>query len=375
MSINIAHSPSNELTPSNKRQRTDEDEPLVKIVESKELWLDDGNIVVRTTSTSTPTTQTLYKVHKGTLALHSSTFASLFSGPQDAFNVGSERYNGVPVMDLPDAEEDVRDFLKALYFPSETTRHRFVSSPYAGPFSDSHWAVFQDSYSGILRLAVKYEAPLIRKVIADILEMEWPQQLDDWDRVQGVLNEKIDSLYGEEEDVTPYYPNPSRAIRLATDCDIPNVLPIAYYDLMRLLNDVDRALESQTRDFDTSALTADELRKLITGQTLLQKTFRGSIKKFKPPHTPSCAKDHACQHAVSKWLDRQQIRYRGQESDPLRWLETASRWCDDSRITVCPECRMWMSDTLESIRRKLWLGLPEYFGLVSAVMFYAAKET
>ncbi|KAI0312613.1 hypothetical protein OF83DRAFT_1176461, partial [Amylostereum chailletii] len=78
-----------------KRPRAEGGDAPPVIVKSTDLWLPDGNILLRTVFTppTSPTPQhTLYKAHKGVLALHSSVFRDLFDGPQTAFDVGSEAY-------------------------------------------------------------------------------------------------------------------------------------------------------------------------------------------------------------------------------------------------------------------------------------------
>ncbi|KAI0056175.1 hypothetical protein BV25DRAFT_1762065, partial [Artomyces pyxidatus] len=118
----------------------------------------------------------LCRVHKDILALHCTVFASLFDGPQDAFDTGSERHGGVPVVDLPDAANDVRDFLKALHFPQETQRHSRITSP----VRNGGWNVFPLSNRGIFRLAAKYDATEIAKLLRPLLVEDWPNVLKDW---------------------------------------------------------------------------------------------------------------------------------------------------------------------------------------------------
>jgi hypothetical protein len=102
---------------SSKKQRThisnagDE----IEIYESPDLWFDDGNIIIRTFLSDK--THIVYKVHKSILASHSNVFHDLFDGPQAAFDIASERYEGLSVVELQDSPSEVNDFLKALYFP------------------------------------------------------------------------------------------------------------------------------------------------------------------------------------------------------------------------------------------------------------------
>lgn len=88
----------------------------VETYECDDLWFDDGNIIIRTIL-SDKKVYTACKVHKSILASHSNFFHDLFDGPQTAFELASDRYDGVPVIDLPDSPSEVNHFLKALYFP------------------------------------------------------------------------------------------------------------------------------------------------------------------------------------------------------------------------------------------------------------------
>jgi hypothetical protein len=88
----------------------------IETYECPDLWFEDGNIILRTI-VGDRNAFTACKVHKSILASHSNVFHDLFDGPQAAFDVGSDRYDGVSVMDLPDSPSEVNNFLKALYFP------------------------------------------------------------------------------------------------------------------------------------------------------------------------------------------------------------------------------------------------------------------
>ncbi len=88
----------------------------VETYELDDLWFDDGNIIIRTIL-SDKKGYTACKLHKSILASHSNIFHNLFDGPQNVFEVASDRYDGVPVIDLPDSPSEVNHFLRALYFP------------------------------------------------------------------------------------------------------------------------------------------------------------------------------------------------------------------------------------------------------------------
>lgn len=90
-------------------------------VKHPELWLNDGNIIIRAVSQpkdapSSPP-QMLFRVHRSVLALHSPVFSGLFGMNQGSFESASENFEGIPVMELPDPAEQLESLLKALYFP------------------------------------------------------------------------------------------------------------------------------------------------------------------------------------------------------------------------------------------------------------------
>jgi hypothetical protein len=88
----------------------------IETYESPGLWFDDGNVIIRAVLNHNRA-YIVYKIHKSILILHSNVFRDLFDGPQAAFDVASDRYDGLPVIQLPDSPSEVDHFLKALYFP------------------------------------------------------------------------------------------------------------------------------------------------------------------------------------------------------------------------------------------------------------------
>jgi hypothetical protein len=70
----------------------------------KELWFEDGTVILR----SHPV---VFRVYQGLLSLQSQVFRDMFSMPQP---IGTEKMDGVPVVDLLDNPEDLKNFLRAL---------------------------------------------------------------------------------------------------------------------------------------------------------------------------------------------------------------------------------------------------------------------
>ena len=110
-----------------KRARVEDnlDGPSLPVVScrSKDLFLADGNIVLRARSIATsgdppaPSAVHLthYKVHKAVLGLNCASFKDLLEGTNDDTFGNSELFEGVPVMDTHDEQGDLDVFLKAIY--------------------------------------------------------------------------------------------------------------------------------------------------------------------------------------------------------------------------------------------------------------------
>jgi BTB/POZ domain len=72
-----------------------------------ELWFDDGSVVLHVE-------KTLFRVHRSTLATHSTVFSDMFRIPQPP---DQDAIEGCTVIKLPDSLDDVESLLKALYDP------------------------------------------------------------------------------------------------------------------------------------------------------------------------------------------------------------------------------------------------------------------
>lgn len=82
-----------------------------QFVQDPSIWLEDGNIVIAAGANPTM----LFKCHRSVLCKHSDVFDGMFALPiSDAV----ERYDGVPLVQLPDPADDVCALLSMLYDPS-----------------------------------------------------------------------------------------------------------------------------------------------------------------------------------------------------------------------------------------------------------------
>lgn len=142
--------------PRKRAKQNDLDVPSLPVISrrSADLFLADGNIVLRTRSITTsgdpPASSaellTHYKVHKAVLGLHCVAFKDLLEGTSDDVFGSSELYEGVLVMDTHDEPEDLDAFLKAIYLHKCVdlcSIHRccVLTSPQVGSTIVTSWIV------------------------------------------------------------------------------------------------------------------------------------------------------------------------------------------------------------------------------------------
>ncbi|KAI0048726.1 hypothetical protein FA95DRAFT_1604969 [Auriscalpium vulgare] len=307
-------------------------------VVSPDLCLQDASIVIRTLSHGTPPRRTLYKVHKHVLALHCSVFESMFTGPQAAFDVGSDRHDGLPVMDLPDNPDDVLHFLKALYFPKET--HHVPVAEIPGVTAPAH---FPPSYHGILRLAMKYGAQDVQDIVVLALKTQGPSTLGGYDTLLSDVKKRY------------VYPSDSgQIISLARLCSIPDVLPLAFHLLsIRVRN------ASPARDPHINGLNSEDLCRLISGQNRSSKMMQAGIKSF----VLSTCQARLCHVEMRTWLDKNLLDIM--EGEPLWYLRNLRARAREAgaKKVFCDPCTANLRSQIDALRQSIWMKLPESFGL------------
>lgn len=140
---------------------------------------------------------------------------------------------------------------------------------------------------GALKLSMKYECERIRARIVENLEADWPQTLAQWDarRSETIMarsehaqqaSGKVNGLYLDDR-----LPEPASAIRIASDYNIPSILPAAFYELALLTTDADwdtyranpsgegKHLRFGARTARWNLLDKRDLMRLLHGQKLL----------------------------------------------------------------------------------------------------------
>ena len=79
------------------------------LVESRDLWFEDGNIVLQAE-------KTIFKVYRGILTKESTVFRDMFSIPQPKASVSAtESYEGCQLVKMHDSAVDLDIFLNSLF--------------------------------------------------------------------------------------------------------------------------------------------------------------------------------------------------------------------------------------------------------------------
>ncbi|KAI0945976.1 hypothetical protein AcV7_010076 [Taiwanofungus camphoratus] len=184
------------------------------------FWFHDGDIVLEIG-------QHRFKIHKCRLKC-SVIFSDMLEIPQPEV---VDSVDGCPLVQLADAAQDWLTALKWMYDPDE-----FHSMPHPVP-----WTLIPSA----LRISTKYEIAALRKWAIEGLRLRWPTDLEHMDTT---------SLHCAAE-----------AISLARECDVPEILPAAFYAL---------SLQRWSYNADGGrahlVLSPADMRRLIVGREQLQ---------------------------------------------------------------------------------------------------------
>ncbi|KAJ6587218.1 hypothetical protein DFH09DRAFT_1142912 [Mycena vulgaris] len=170
-----------------------------------------------------------FRLHRSILVKHSPVFADMFTmPPQPTVDI----YDGVPLFEMPEDADALRTLIALLYDP------QCISLILKG--EDFAARMFEP-----VVLARKYQVDWIRTMVASHLKHQWPLTLAGWDRIANA--EVTDAQAGENpeswepDDSLKLFrlPEPVTAIRLARECEVPAVLPLAFLHLLRQPLEID----------------------------------------------------------------------------------------------------------------------------------------
>lgn len=174
-------------------------------------------------------------------------------------------------------------------------------------------------------------------------------------------------------------PEPASAIRLARDCDIPSILPAAFYHLSRLgiEHEWDRARRTpgeytefsqyygpKQRTAHWSLLDGDDMRRVLRGKANMRKYARlsGLTRTCGGPGDTN-AGPGTCEFLVdgSFASDLWQRLMKYAESDIVKGLKDLTQEVYSPDHQVCWSCLVRIKDCLDG--ETFWGKIPEFFEL------------
>ncbi|VDB99772.1 unnamed protein product [Peniophora sp. CBMAI 1063] len=341
-------------------------------IQSPDLWIDDGNLILRARAEGPETDEpayTLFRVHKGLLGTQAGYFRRL------SLDGISERMDGIAVLELPESASDVDDFLRALYLPNHLNSYPITSD-------DSQFVSrsnFPAVLSGMLRMCKNYDAPALSEIVKGKIRNEWPMTLEKWDALQTTLSRYPDAQRAAG------FADPVTTILLAREYDIPEVLPAAFYDLCRVYTFDSLAADFCHRDLDLKALSSEDLVTLISGVAQLRRYIAFSQGLYVQPNPDFSAcpfrapgAGPSCQEGIAEAWQKNKM-FLCSAGDILLRLEAFGELIGDSlnvilpmasgrnRALVCPKCRAQAIIQIQIRRENVWASLPAVFGLTPLV--------
>ncbi|KAI1795347.1 hypothetical protein LXA43DRAFT_992392, partial [Ganoderma leucocontextum] len=333
---------------STKRRRTSTSSPALVIVapgdpsepakdqetftRHADFWLEDGNLVLLAGATA-------FRVFRSILVKKSAVFADMVAaGSADA----TETFDDCPVVRLPDDPEDLRDFLQYL-MPCSALRLRF-GVPMCD-FSELHAAI---------RLAHKYQCADVETRALLLLKKYYTSHFTEYD------------MYDPSRSaLSP----PSRsaaiaAVNIARLTEKPSMLPFALY---LVCNSPRRMVDGyERRDGSIEYLTAEDLKLCIVARSILAWELASLIKHVYTltPSTGCLRKTTGqCITAREDILEVAERNARGQCNVFEFHRDSIEDWLSD--FSLCRVCKREMLAREVQERRRVWMLLPEMFGLTA----------
>ncbi|TDL25341.1 hypothetical protein BD410DRAFT_744091 [Rickenella mellea] len=335
-------------------------------VNCKDLWFDDGNVIIASVD-ATRTERHLFKVHKSVLSTHSLVLRDVFALPQPNASVAltMDTYNGLPLVDFPDAPKDVEDLLTVLYYPTKLS------------WCQNKRITFK-KIEGVLRLSTKYECRKLRKRIEQVLALDWPSSFDAWEANEIFVNELL-KRSDDPYDFAETLPDSAEIIHLANECGITSVLPAAFYNIARTPElmcqpDSHRAhgylYSSYCRESGTQGCTSEELRRVMVGRQWLRQRaweFFAKIQRTSDERRKFCThanveQRHKCHSVLTEWWGSEACKFLFGMDDLLGTLRMLIDRVGGLAM-VCDECREWLVGRMKGEQIDIWSHLPGFFGL------------
>ncbi|GJE93505.1 hypothetical protein PsYK624_096640 [Phanerochaete sordida] len=202
----------------------------------------------------------IFRVHAVVIAEHSPVFSGMLSLPVE--DAAAQKYDGVPIVHLPDNAKDVGALLEYLY----TLESSVLNA------AGRTWAA--EAYA-LMAIANKYQVDSVCTALTNCLKAQWPTTLVEF--IEAKTRKPPSELFYSEAAQSPR--EPASAIRLATDFNIPEVLPSAYYELA--MHDITTGSTNLIR---WNLLRPEELLRYYQGKRRLERRFAFSAAVYDPPN-------------------------------------------------------------------------------------------
>lgn len=206
----------------------------------------------RRTEDNSPTRETrvIFRVHKSILSMHSPVFQGMFALPEVASGSGiagtsnlpgslDETYEGAPVVELSDTEEQVVKLLGVFYdplyvqFSLQSIHPQIDMLHYFSSLSfEPRDYVLHKRLLPLMEIADKYQVDTITTRIIKHIEADWPQTLIEWDRVEEQLKEVRNNSRNRSELRKKVLLEPVAAINFARRFQAKDILPAAFQVLL-----------------------------------------------------------------------------------------------------------------------------------------------
>ncbi|KAI0054904.1 hypothetical protein BV25DRAFT_353122 [Artomyces pyxidatus] len=199
---------------------------------------------------------------------------------------------------------------------------------------------------------------------------DWPSVFTAWAHLQEVCQKlNCEIAVFEHGDATADLRrlDPIKAIHLAEELDVPDVLPVAFYELSRIFDMLDHKTQLYRSWFaqKLSQLSSRNLAKVMFGRISLRGRIREAVDSC--PAREECPSVSICQHGLSRWWEvlKSESFY---DTDPFLSLRKSVDKCGDiAEREVCRLCRLHTAEYLRTTRDQIWLKLPEIFDLTAVV--------
>ncbi|GLB39532.1 hypothetical protein LshimejAT787_0700420 [Lyophyllum shimeji] len=283
---------------------------------SPEFWFSDGSIVIIVEDTA-------FRIHKSILSQHSDVFADLFQVPQPP--TGIESMDGVEIARLSDNLSDFTDVMRSLYEPFHFDKLS----------ADADLATLIQFVSGILRISTKYNILPLRTKCINVLRTKFPSSLAACDQLLSSGYKYVASTI-------------VRAIPLARETNIPEILPWAFYISTNISNDA--LLEDPVLSWKDKAIC-------LVGKNQLWEMQKSVTHKFLFEFTKAQTCQYSCQSRLPplmSWRRTEELRC---SPHPLNQFE------DWESLKVCVKCLDQTQVQHQRGREKVWKMLPTIFQL------------